>query len=111
MIGKLIREIIRQRKVTYRKIASDLDMDHGNLYHSLTNGANPEWTPDSHASYLQTTKTTANIEAKKVKNTRQDVALALHTTTSAALHASAGTPPPAGGGWDRLAPVRRFFDI
>jgi len=43
MIGKLIREIIRQRKVTYRKIASDLDMDHGNLYHSLTNGANPEW--------------------------------------------------------------------
>jgi DNA-binding phage protein len=43
MIGKLIRDIINQKKVTYRKIASDLGMDHGNLYHSLMNGANPEW--------------------------------------------------------------------
>lgn len=43
MIGRILREIIKKRKLTYRKIASDLSMDHGNLYHSLKNGANPEW--------------------------------------------------------------------
>ena len=43
MIGKTLRDIIRRKKITYRKIASDLGIDHGNLYHSLTNGANPEW--------------------------------------------------------------------
>ncbi len=32
-----------KKKVTYRRIARDLGMDHGNLYHSLMNGANPEW--------------------------------------------------------------------
>jgi transcriptional regulator with XRE-family HTH domain len=43
MIGKLIREIMERRKLSYRKIASDLGVDHANLYHSLMNGANPEW--------------------------------------------------------------------
>jgi len=43
MIGRLLREIVKKKKFTYRKIASDLGMDHGNLYHSLANGANPEW--------------------------------------------------------------------
>jgi len=43
MIGRIIREIVKKKKLTYRKIASDLGMDHGNLYHSLANGANPEW--------------------------------------------------------------------
>jgi DNA-binding phage protein len=43
MIGKTLREIIKRKKLTYRKIASDLGVDHGNLYHSLMNGANPEW--------------------------------------------------------------------
>mgnify|MGYP001140504829 CR=1 FL=1 len=43
MIGKAIRTIIKNKKLTYRKIASDLSIDHGNLYHSLKNGANPEW--------------------------------------------------------------------
>lgn len=43
MIGKTLRDIIRREKITYRKIASDLGIDHGNLYHSLMNGANPEW--------------------------------------------------------------------
>ena len=43
MIGKTLREIIKRKKLTYRKIASDLGIDHGNLYHSLMNGANPEW--------------------------------------------------------------------
>jgi DNA-binding phage protein len=43
MIGRLIREIIKKKKLTYRQIASDLGIDHGNLYHSLMNGANPEW--------------------------------------------------------------------
>ena len=43
MIGRMLREIIKKKKLPYRKIASDLGMDHGNLYHSLKNGANPEW--------------------------------------------------------------------
>ena len=38
-----MRQIIKKKKLTYRKIANDLGMDHGNLYHSLKNGANPEW--------------------------------------------------------------------
>jgi DNA-binding phage protein len=43
MIGEAIREIIRKKKLTYREIASDLGIDHANLYHSLMNGGNPEW--------------------------------------------------------------------
>ncbi len=43
MIGSLLRQIIKKKRLTYRKIASDLGMDHGNLYRSLANGANPEW--------------------------------------------------------------------
>ena len=43
MIGRILRQIIKKNKLTYRKMASDLGMDHGNLYHSLANGANPEW--------------------------------------------------------------------
>ena len=39
----MLRHIIKEKKLTYRKIAGDLGMDHGNLYHSLANGANPEW--------------------------------------------------------------------
>ena len=43
MIGAMLRHIIKEKKLTYRKIAGDLGMDHGNLFHSLKNGANPEW--------------------------------------------------------------------
>ena len=43
MIGGILRHIIKKKELTYRKIASDLGVDHGNLYHSLANGANPEW--------------------------------------------------------------------
>jgi transcriptional regulator with XRE-family HTH domain len=43
MIGGAIREIIKKKKLTYRQIASDLRIDHANLYHSLEKGANPEW--------------------------------------------------------------------
>ena len=43
MIGRTLRQIIKKNKLTYRRIASDLGMDHGNLFHSLKNGANPEW--------------------------------------------------------------------
>ena len=53
MIGALLREIIKKKKLTYRKIAGDLGMDHGNLYHSLANGANPEWkTIENLLNYL-----------------------------------------------------------
>jgi DNA-binding phage protein len=53
MIGETIRKIISQKKLTYRKIASDLGIDHGNLYHSLMNGGNPEWkTIEKLLSYL-----------------------------------------------------------
>ena len=38
-----MRQIIKKNKLTYRRIGSDLGMDHGNLFHSLKNGANPEW--------------------------------------------------------------------
>jgi DNA-binding phage protein len=43
MIGRHLKEIIKKEKLTYRKIASDLGMDHGNLYRSLSDDANPEW--------------------------------------------------------------------
>ena len=43
MIGKVLKEIIQKRKLSYRKIASDLGIDHANLYHSLEDGSNPEW--------------------------------------------------------------------
>jgi DNA-binding phage protein len=53
MIGQAIREIIKKKKLTYREIASDLRIDHANLYHSLKNGANPEWkTIEKLLSYL-----------------------------------------------------------
>jgi len=53
MIGKTLRDIIRRKKITYRKIASDLGIDHGNLYRSLMNGANPEWkTVEKLLNYL-----------------------------------------------------------
>ena len=43
MIGKIIRELIKKHGVTYRKLAQDLGVDHGNLYRSLMDNANPEW--------------------------------------------------------------------
>lgn len=43
MIGEAIREIIKKNKLTYREVASDLGIDHANLYHSLKKDANPEW--------------------------------------------------------------------
>jgi transcriptional regulator with XRE-family HTH domain len=43
MIGKVLREIIKKEKLSYRRVALDLGIDPGNLYHSLMNGANPEW--------------------------------------------------------------------
>lgn len=53
MIGESIREIMQKKKLTYREIASDLGIDHANLYHSLKNGANPEWkTIEKLLSYL-----------------------------------------------------------
>ena len=48
-----MRQIIKKNNLTYRKIAGDLGMDHGNLYHSLANGANPEWkTVEKLLNYL-----------------------------------------------------------
>ena len=53
MIGKKLRELIKKEKLTYRKIAQDLGIDHSNLYRSLRNGANPEWkTVEKLLSYL-----------------------------------------------------------
>lgn len=43
MIGKILREVIKKEDLSYRKVALDLGIDPGNLYHSLMNGANPEW--------------------------------------------------------------------
>ena len=43
MIGKKLRELIKKEKLTYRKIAQELGIDHGNLYRSLRDDANPEW--------------------------------------------------------------------
>ena len=43
MIRKHLKEIIKKEKLSYRKIASDLGVDHGNLYHSLSDSGNPEW--------------------------------------------------------------------
>ena len=43
MIRKHLKEIIKKEKLSYRKIASALGVDHGNLYHSLFDRGNPEW--------------------------------------------------------------------
>lgn len=43
MIGKILRDLVKKHNVTYRKLAQDLGVDHGNLYRSLMDGANPEW--------------------------------------------------------------------
>lgn len=70
MIGKIIREIIKKKKLTYRKIASDLGVAHGNLYRSLMNGANPEWkTIEKLLDYLgYDFKAVERKGAKKIKS-------------------------------------------
>jgi transcriptional regulator with XRE-family HTH domain len=43
MIGRELKEIIQKRKLTYRKVAEELKIDHASLYRSLVNDGNPEW--------------------------------------------------------------------
>ena len=43
VIGKILIDIIGKKKISYRKVAEDLDIDHASLYRSLMEGANPEW--------------------------------------------------------------------
>jgi DNA-binding phage protein len=43
MIEKILRDIIKKENLTYRGIARELGIDHGSLYRSLMDGANPEW--------------------------------------------------------------------
>jgi transcriptional regulator with XRE-family HTH domain len=83
MIGEAIREIIKKNKLTYRQIASDLGIDHANLYHSLKKGANPEWnTIEKLLGYL-------GYEVQIVKSThstpRADPSTALRTSTRGML--------------------------
>ena len=53
MIGKELKEIIQRRKLSYRKVAEDLGIDHASLYRSLANGGNPEWkTVEKLLNYL-----------------------------------------------------------
>ena len=44
MIGKLLKDLIRKHGLTYREIARDLGVDHGNLSRSLRDDKNPSWT-------------------------------------------------------------------
>ena len=69
MIGRVIRKIIEKKKLAYRKIAADLGIDHGNLYHSLADGANPEWkTIEKVLNYLG--YDFQLVERKEVKPTK-----------------------------------------
>ena len=43
MIGNLLKDILRERKLTYRRVAEDLGIDHASLHRSLKKGGNPEW--------------------------------------------------------------------
>jgi DNA-binding phage protein len=43
MIANILREILKKRGLTYRKVAEDLGIDHASLHRSLKNGGNPEW--------------------------------------------------------------------
>ncbi len=43
MIGRMVREVIEKKGLSYRKVAHDLGIDHASLYRSLMDGANPEW--------------------------------------------------------------------
>ena len=53
MIGKILKEIIKKEKLTYRKVAKGLGIDHASLHRSLKNGGNPEWnTIEKIMSYL-----------------------------------------------------------
>jgi DNA-binding phage protein len=53
MIGNMLREILRKRGLTYRKVSEDLGVDHASLHRSLKNGGNPEWnTVEKILNYL-----------------------------------------------------------
>jgi transcriptional regulator with XRE-family HTH domain len=43
IIGKKLREIIKEEKLTFRGIAQEIGVDHASLCRSLKEGANPEW--------------------------------------------------------------------
>ncbi len=43
MIGNLLKDILKERTLTYRRVAEDLGIDHASLHRSLKNGGNPEW--------------------------------------------------------------------
>ena len=38
-----MKDILRERNLTYRRVAEDLGIDHASLHRSLKNGGNPEW--------------------------------------------------------------------
>jgi len=42
-ISRMLREIIEKReKTSIRRVAREIDVDHGSLYRALKNGGNPE---------------------------------------------------------------------
>jgi DNA-binding phage protein len=42
-IGKMIKEVIRKRGLTYYRVAKDLGIDHASFHRSMSDDGNPEW--------------------------------------------------------------------
>lgn len=42
-IGKMIKEVIRKKGLTYYRVAKDLGIDHASFHRSMSDDGNPEW--------------------------------------------------------------------
>ena len=42
-IGKAIKEVIRKKRISFYRVAKDLNIDHASFHRSLRDDANPEW--------------------------------------------------------------------
>ncbi len=42
-IGKSIKELIKKKRLSYYRVAKDLDIDYSSFYRSVDDSGNPEW--------------------------------------------------------------------
>jgi len=42
-IGKTIKEVIRKKKLSFYRVAKDLNIDHASFHRSFRDDSNPEW--------------------------------------------------------------------
>jgi hypothetical protein len=42
-IGKAIKEVIRKKRISFYRVAKDLNIDHASFHRSFRDDSNPEW--------------------------------------------------------------------